>query len=559
MKARLLHPDRDSDWRTPLQAAAIREAARNRRQIRMQEFDRRAGLPWNDEALTADLGLATLFETMADGDDCVFEVSRRVVLGGVRGDPATIRHRQAILRDCLDRKAEVRELYAIAAEAADKQKRHYLGTVLARYPDSVLRYAAETMSDFLGSLRKLRLFADNHADRFTADGWKTLFETLRRELDDGFFSRAQHHLAQLGFRNGVLLTAGLGEGNKGGDYVLRRPPQRQDSWPEWWRDMADRMRGWLANRGDAAPRWLLPSHSPVYSFSLHPRDEAGARCLAELRNRGIALVAGALARSADHVKDFFGMLRAELAFYIGCLNLHETLAGKGEPVCLPEPEPAGERRLSCRGLYDVCLTLRLDERAVGNEVDADGRNLVVVTGANTGGKSTFLRSLGLAQLMMQCGMFVGAESFRASLCDGLFTHFKREEDAGMQSGKLDEELSRMSDIVDHLAPHALLLLNESFAATNEREGSEIARQIITALLAHRTRIVCVTHLFELARGFHERNSGETLFLRAERARTYRLREGAPLPTSFGEDLYQQIFAASADRTEHPPRWEAAAN
>ena len=154
---------------------------------------------------------------------------------------------------------------------------------------------------------------------------------------------------------------------------------------------------------------------------------------------------------------------------------------------------------------------------------------------------------------------VPAAAFRASVCDGLFTHYKREEDATMKSGKFDEELKRMSEIVDHLTSHPLLLFNESFAATNEREGAEIARQIMTALLAHRIRIVCVTHLYELARGFYRRNGGETLFLRAERARTYRLREGEPLPTSFGEDLYRQIFAVPAEPAEQPPQWEAAAN
>ena len=52
----------------------------------------------------------------------------------------------------------------------------------------------------------------------------------------------------------------------------------------------------------------------------------------------------------------------------------------------------------------------------------------------------------------------------------------------MKSGKLDEELSRMSAIVDHITSHPMILFNESFAATNEREGSEIARQIVSALL-----------------------------------------------------------------------------
>ena len=84
--------------------------------------------------------------------------------------------------------------------------------------------------------------------------------------------------------------------------------------------------------------------------------------------------------------------------------------------------------------------------------NADGKSLVMITGANQGGKSTFLRSIGLAQLMTQSGMFVGAESLQMNMCDAVFTHYKREEDRAMESGKLDEELARMSEIADHITP-----------------------------------------------------------------------------------------------------------
>ena len=202
-----------------------------------------------------------------------------------------------------------------------------------------------------------------------------------------------------------------------------------------------------------------------------------------------------------------------------------------------------ERTLSFRGLYDACLSLSLDKPVVGNDANVDGKDLLLITGANQGGKSTLLRGIGLAQLMMQCGMFVAADSFRSSISNAVFTHCKREEDTAMKSGKLDEELSRMSDIVDHITPFSMVLLNESFAATNEREGSEIARQIVSALLDKRIRVIFVTHLYELARGFHESNMGNILFLRAERERTFRLIEGEPLQTSFGEDLYNDIFGS----------------
>lgn len=116
----------------------------------------------------------------------------------------------------------------------------------------------------------------------------------------------------------------------------------------------------------------------------------------------------------------------------------------------------------------------------------------------------------------------------------------------MKSGKLDEELGRMSQIVDHLTSNSLLLFNESFAATNEREGSEIARQITSALLEKGVKIFFVTHQYTFARCYYDQRIGNTIFLRAERqadgTRTFKLIEGEPLQTSYGKDLYNRIFA-----------------
>jgi DNA mismatch repair ATPase MutS len=147
--------------------------------------------------------------------------------------------------------------------------------------------------------------------------------------------------------------------------------------------------------------------------------------------------------------------------------------------------------------------------------------------------------------MMQCGMFVAAKSFCANICNGLFTHYKREDDTDMKSGKLDEELGRMSNIIDNIKPDSMVLFNESFAATNEIEGSEIARQIIYGLVEKGIKIFFVTHLYEFARSFYDKKMNITIFLQAEREadgrRTFKLIEGEPLQTSYGEDLYKKIF------------------
>ena len=183
---------------------------------------------------------------------------------------------------------------------------------------------------------------------------------------------------------------------------------------------------------------------------------------------------------------------------------------------------------------------------VPSDFDAGDVRLIVVTGANRGGKSAFLRSIGLSQLMMQAGMFVGADSFSAGLRRGVFTHFRHEEDVAMKSGKFDEELQRMSEIVDLLTPGSLLLFNESFAATNEREGSEIAGQVVRALAAADVQMVFVTHLYEFARSLQDEGDPTYRFLVAERRadgeRSYRMVDGTPGATSFGRDLYDRIFA-----------------
>ena len=114
----------------------------------------------------------------------------------------------------------------------------------------------------------------------------------------------------------------------------------------------------------------------------------------------------------------------------------------------------------------------------------------------------------------------------------------------VKSGKFDEELARMSEIADDIVPNSMLLFNESFAATNEREGSEIGAQIVRALLENGIKVFYVTHLYEFARGFfNDRDKG--VCLRAEREadgrRTFKLAEGEPLQTSYGQDLYNEVF------------------
>ncbi len=518
MRVLLMHRDRDFDPHRLLQDLMYRFR---------RDADRQPQLSPHEAALMQDLELETLLHVMAGDDEFLLEVARKALLSGLGNNLDTIRYRQEVLNDCLKNPVVVRQLYDFTVQTIEESRRRWWD-LSSPYPSSVLYSAVDLLETLSGALRTLRGIAEEQAGQFTSEAFTALFAMFRKELGDEYLENIRIHLTELKFRKGVLLSAELGEWNESADLVLRKTP--------------DKRQNWFAR--------ILGRGSPEYTFHLAERDEAGARIMSDMRHRGISRVVIALAQSADHVLSFFRTLRTELAFYVGCLNLQGRLAAKGEPVCFPQPASAGERRHRFSGLYDVCLSLHMEGRVVGNAADADGKSLVIITGANTGGKSTFLRSIGLAQVMMQCGMFVGAEAFEAEVCPALFTHYKREEDSTMKSGKFDEELARMSEIADRIKPNAMVLFNESFAATNEREGSEIARQIVSALLEKRIKIFYVTHLYDFAHSFFDRWADGALFLRAERnpdgARTFRVVPGEPLETSYGEDLYKEVFATETD-------------
>lgn len=481
-----------------------------------RDYVPRQKLTEHEKMLTDDLGLNILLRAMTGGDRHLSEVCSSALFDSLQ-DREQILYRQQILDDCLKNPDAVRTLYQITEQTLEERRKLWWG-VASHYLTSIMSSAVGLLQLMVQMLRQLREVADKHAGDFHSPGMTRLFAMLQAELTDRYFADIEGHLRQLRFQGGMLMSANIGDGNISINYKLHTLAAGVKSRVKW----------------HFAPR-----------VTIHPRDEAGANDLSRRKDRAINLAANAVGQSADHVLSFCNALHTELAFYIGCLNLYDALHAKDEPVCFPMPRDMNNWGHSFAGLYDICLSLSVPYRIVGNDADMGPRSLTVITGANQGGKSTFLRSIGQAQLMLECGMFVAATSFEANMASGVFTHYKREEDSSMQRGKLDEELARMSSLIDDARPNAMFLLNESFASTNEREGSEIARQITNALLDEKVKVFYVTHMYDLASGFLHEHGANVLFLRANRlpdgSRSFHLIEGDPLPTSFGEDLYREVF------------------
>jgi len=110
---------------------------------RDRDFDLQHQLPPGAEAVTQDLELDTLFNAMALGDSVLFEVAKKVILYS-SNDPEGMVYRQDVLRDCLKNSAVVKDIYSIAVESIQREKRDFW-SILSDYPDSILHRSVDVL------------------------------------------------------------------------------------------------------------------------------------------------------------------------------------------------------------------------------------------------------------------------------------------------------------------------------------------------------------------------------------------------------------------------------
>ncbi|MHB1440063.1 MAG: MutS-related protein [Cuniculiplasma sp.] len=482
-------------------------------------------IPWNSEDIEKDLDLETIFNAMAGKDTYVLEVCKKTILKSLK-DRETIIYRQDVLRDSINNQSFIQEIYSTIVNAVNEAKKQHFW-ISSTNPEFNLRESISVLKIYLAALEKIRDLGKAALPYLYSEGFRKLLEMIIREFSQEYISMVLDHLENLRFPRGIYVRGKLGMGNSLTGYSLVIPEVKPD-----------RIRKRIAHIKE-----------PHYTYVLPDRDESGAQAMADMRKRSILETSEIVTESSENVLVFMDKLKEEIAFYLGCINLWNELGSIGSKISFPVPESDAKSGTSYESIYDVALSLKTHKIPVGNNLHAESDHMIFITGANRGGKSTLLRAIGQAQLMMQCGMFVAAESFSTYIASNIYTHFKREEDSNMAMGKFDEELSRMSAIVDRLTVGSRLLFNESFSSTNEREGSEIARQIIDALLDNGMRIILVTHFNGLAEAYIG-NVHNPTFLRAERledgTRTFKVNRADPIQTSFGYDLFLKVFPETAE-------------
>lgn len=190
----------------------------------------------------------------------------------------------------------------------------------------------------------------------------------------------------------------------------------------------------------------------------------------------------------------------EIHFYRAYLESLRPLKDLGMPFCYPNLHD--EKTESCQAAFDLALALSLaaeHKTVVTNDFSLSGdERLIIVSGPNNGGKTTFARLFGQLHYLARLGVPVPGEHALLYLSGPVLTHFEREEHSANLHGKLEDDLLRANDLLGRLTPDTVVILNEIFHSTTLSDARFLTRKVLEAVSERDCIGMCVTFVDEMA-------------------------------------------------------------
>ncbi|MEJ2345719.1 MAG: DNA mismatch repair protein MutS [Gammaproteobacteria bacterium] len=205
---------------------------------------------------------------------------------------------------------------------------------------------------------------------------------------------------------------------------------------------------------------------------------------------------------AGFLNDDIVVFDREVQFYRAYGHYMERIRSVGLRFCYPDVSQR-EKEIHCNAAFDLCLAAQLagdGHTAVPNDIALRGaERILVVSGPNQGGKTTFARMFGQLHYLAALGLPVPGRHARLFLADNIFSHFERQENIETERSKLEDDLFRVRKMLRQVTSSSVVIINEIFSSTTVRDQLYLSEKILDQLSRLGALCVCVTFLDELSR------------------------------------------------------------
>lgn len=430
-------------------------------------------------------------------------------------------------------------------------------------PDSftALGDRIEMLDSYISCMESLNTLSEELGDSIKSSAFKSFFSIIKERCECGEFIQMKRDISELkeAFSQKIRSVTVAINFNAEMRPISAGIVNFSDKPAGEKQNVFDRLFYKTSAYSDTVVSGKLRSGVPNEDGYLNEADKALFEALEKLTSSYMRRLESAL-RAYDRLSfQKISMLSDQLDIFDGMTAIASSCEARGIKMCRPEFSDT-PRTARLTDLFDPCFYFKAaaadseakgDDLVVTNSLEMDGSGrFFILTGANNGGKTTFLRGAGLCFLMAQTGFYVPAAACVISPCDFIFTHFPKEEETGINASRFTTEIKDLKIISDLVSENSLLLMNESIQSTTPKECAEIAGEITRIFCIIGVRGIYATHITELALMCDDitadpdcRSVPVSIVATVDEEsgkRLYKIKRGQPLKQSYAMDIFNSF-------------------